>query len=54
MNKYISPEIKIEEIESADVLLASGGVSIGELEGYDTEGTKSAIFDAEFWFKKND
>ena len=52
MKEYVSPTIKIEELESADVLLASGGVKVDELEGYDTEGSKSAIFDALYWLSK--
>lgn len=52
MKEYVSPTVNIEELESADVLLASGGVKYEELEGYDTEGSKSAIFDALYWLSK--
>lgn len=54
MSKYISPIIKFEEIESADVITVSGGVSISALEGVDSGDSKSAIFNAGFWFKSDD
>lgn len=51
MNKYISPKIEIERIEVEDVITASGsGVTIAALEGVDSEESKSAIFNALFWF----
>ena len=53
MNKYTEPTIDIQEVESADVINASGGgVKIGELPGFDTNESKTAIFDADFWFNK--
>ena len=49
MIKYISPEIKIEQIEANDIILASNAVSIVALEGVDENGSKTAIFDASHW-----
>lgn len=51
MNKYITPTIEYNIIESADVITTSGGVKIGTLEGVDTEDSVSAIFDANFFAK---
>ena len=55
MNKYISPAIKIEEIEAADVILASSdvntaGYEVKSLDGIDTGDDKSAVFSALRWF----
>ena len=54
MTKYVSPKIKIEELRVEDVMETSGapvnGVTYGQLEGVDTESSKSAIFNAGFWF----
>lgn len=54
MNKYFSPTIQIEEVKSTDILLASGEVApvveVKALEGVDTEGSKTAIFDASRFF----
>ncbi|MBQ4509359.1 MAG: hypothetical protein II984_01430 [Clostridia bacterium] len=50
MNKYFAPTIEIQKIHSADVITASGGVTIGELKGFDNGESKTAIFDAGFWF----
>ena len=49
MIKYISPEIKIEQIEANDVILASNAVSIVALEGVDDGDSKTAIFNASHW-----
>ena len=51
MNKYISPKIEISKIEVEDVIATSGsGVTIAALNGVDSEDSKSAIFNALFWF----
>ena len=53
MNKYITPTIEYIEIESSDVITASTGTQgyeIGALDGVDSEGSKSAIFDAGFFW----
>ncbi len=52
MNKYITPTIEIEEIQCTDVITASGGVTIGELEGVDNGNSKSAIFSASHWINR--
>lgn len=50
MNKYISPEIEIQNLHSADVITSSSEPIIyGALEGVDDENSKSAIFNAEHW-----
>lgn len=49
MNKYISPTIEIQNLHSADVITSSGAVTYGQLEGVDTEDSKSAIFSVNFW-----
>lgn len=49
MNKYVSPEIEIQNLHSADVITSSGGVTYGQLEGVDDENSKTAIFNAEHW-----
>ena len=49
MNKYISPEIEIQNLHSADVITVSGGITYGQLEGVDTEKSKTAIFNVSFW-----
>ena len=51
MNKYVSPEIEIQNLHSADVITSSGGVTYGQLEGVDTEDSKSAIFNVSFWIQ---
>lgn len=53
MNKYVSPEIEIHDLHSADVITSSKetAVTYGALEGVDNENSKSAIFDASFWLK---
>lgn len=50
MNKYISPKIEIQELHSADVITSSVGVTYGALEGVDNGESKTAIFNANFWF----
>lgn len=50
MNKYVSPLIETEENYGADVISSSGGFRIGSLDGVDEGDSKSAIFDAGFWF----
>lgn len=50
MNKYISPEIEILQIEVEDVIAASGAVTVEALEGVDSGESKSAVFNALFWF----
>ena len=54
MNKYVSPTIKIEEIEAADLITASRTETVGyevkSLEGVDTGDEKTAVFDASKWF----
>lgn len=49
-NKYITPEIKIEDVELCDVIMASG-YEITQLEGIDTGDDKSAVFSAGRWFQ---
>jgi len=49
MNKYISPKIEISQIEVEDVI-ATSGVTIEALEGVDSGDSKSAVFNALFWF----
>lgn len=52
MNKYITPTIEYIEIEASDVITASTGrqgFEIGSLEGVDSDGSKSAIFDAGYF-----
>ena len=46
MNKYISPEIEIQNLNSADVITSSlsQAITYGTLEGVDDENSKSAIF----------
>ena len=57
MKKYVSPEMNFQEIASSDTILLESEISknegfvIDELDGFDTEGSKSALFDAEFWFE---
>jgi hypothetical protein len=57
MKKYVSPEMNFQEIASSDTILLESEISknegfvIDELNGFDTEGSKSALFDAEFWFE---
>ncbi len=51
MNKYISPEIEIQNLHSADVITSSGGVTYGQLDGVDDENSKSAIFNVSFWIQ---
>lgn len=49
MNKYVTPKIEKEELETSDVILASK-FQIAELEGVDSNGSKTAIFDVSTWF----
>ena len=49
MNKYISPEIEIQNLHSADVITSSGAVTVGQLEGVDNTESKTAIFNVSFW-----
>ena len=49
MKNYIAPTIEVEEIEVKDLMLASG-YQLAELTGVDSDGTKSAVFNAGFWF----
>ena len=49
MNKYVSPEIEIQNLHSADVITSSGGVTYGQLEGVDNAESKTAIFNVSFW-----
>ena len=53
MNKYISPEIEIQNLHSADVITSSTAQAItyGAIEGVDDENSKSAIFNVSFWLK---
>ena len=51
MNKYVSPEIEIQNLHSADVITSSGGVTYGQLGGVDDENSKSAIFNVSFWMQ---
>ena len=53
MNKYVSPEIEIQNLHCNDVILSSNTAAItyGALEGVDNENSKSAIFDANHWMK---
>lgn len=50
MNKYIQPTIEIHKLHSADVITVSSGVTYGNLKGVDTEESKTAIFDVNYWF----
>lgn len=50
MNKYVSPTIEYVEIETADVITASG-YEVKALEGIDVGDDMSAIFSASRWFK---
>jgi len=52
MNKYIAPTIKIEEVDTSDIILASSsiGYEVKSLKGVDTDGEESAIFDVMRWF----
>lgn len=56
MNKYFSPAIQIEKVETADIILASQnvnetvtGYTIKPLEDIDTGNDKSAVFDVSRW-----
>ena len=49
MNKYITPTIEVEAVESSDLILASG-YQVAELDGVDSNGSKSAVFNASHWF----
>ena len=49
MKNYIAPTIEVEEIEVKDLVLASG-YQLAELKGVDSNGEKSAVFNAGFWF----
>ena len=53
MNKYVSPEIEIQDLHSEDVIMSSNeaAVAYGALEGVDDENSKSAIFNVNFWLK---
>lgn len=52
MNKYIKPEIEINDLFSADVITVSTeAVEYKALEGVDRDGEKSAIFDARCWMQ---
>lgn len=49
MKKYISPVVEVADIETQDLILASG-YQVAELKGVDKDGSKSAIFDVGRWF----
>ena len=49
MTKYVSPTIEYVEVNTADVVLASG-YQLKALEGVDTGDDKSAVFNASRWF----
>ena len=51
MKKYESPTIEIVETKTDDIMSASApqAVSYGELEGVDTEGSTSAIFNVSYF-----
>jgi hypothetical protein len=52
MNKYVAPTIQVVNVKADDIILTSGvSVSIKPLEGVDKGDDKSAIFNADFWFK---
>ena len=53
MNKYVSPEIEIQMLQSDEVIMASeeAAITYGTLEGVDDENSKSAIFNVSFWLK---
>lgn len=51
MSKYVSPIIEIEKVHSVDVITSSNAVTISELKGVDNGESKTAIFDAGFWFE---
>ena len=52
MNKYIKPEIEINDLFSDDVIAASTeAVEYKALEGVDKDGEKSAIFDVSCWMQ---
>jgi hypothetical protein len=48
MNKYVSPTIEYVEVDTADVVMASG-YQIKALEGVDTGDEKTAVFDISRW-----
>ena len=52
MKKYISPKIEISELDSESIMAVSGmeAVTFTQLEGVDTEDSKSAIFNVNNWF----
>ena len=52
MKKYISPKIEFSELDSESIMAVSGeeAVSYSQLEGVDTEDSKSAIFNVNNWF----
>ena len=54
MKKYESPTIETVETKTDDIMSASApqAVSYGQLEGVDTEGSISAVFDVNYWLSK--
>ena len=50
MTNYVSPTIEYVEVNTADVILASG-YRLKALEGVDTGDEKTAVFDASRWFR---
>jgi hypothetical protein len=54
MKKYITPTIEVVEIETNDILTASSSQAVyyDQLDGVDTDGSISAIFDVNYWLSK--
>ena len=54
MKEYITPTIEVVEAKTNDIMSASApqAVSYGQLEGVDTEGSISAVFDVNYWLSK--
>lgn len=54
MKKYITPTIEVVKIETNDIITASSSqaVSYDQLDGVDTDGSISAIFDVNYWLSK--
>ena len=54
MKKYLTPTIEVVETKTDDIMAASAPqpVSYGQLEGVDTEGSTSAVFDVNYWLSK--
>ena len=53
MNKYVSPEIEIQDLHSEDVIMSSRATALTyeTLEGVDDENSKSAVFNVNYWLK---